>query len=636
MTLLYRLILKIKEYRYILIIYEHKLKRKGILIQLERDIMTYEDINKQLKCIDLWDYSLILKLSRSYAKIEHELKKDIKIAILGSCSIQLIVSVTKVLISRYGIHSDVYEGEYNGIGIDALDDNSNMYKFRPDYVIILPDYRDVHELPMLLDNELNIGNLCRKFINYYVSIWEHIQAKLPECQILHGNFTIPFERFLSNLEYNYAFSRNNFLTKVNYELMKNKPSFVTLLDFDSLASFVGKKNWFDETSYYLNKSAFSLKYIGLYCNLIASQLNPLLGKTRKCLVLDLDNTLWGGVVGDDGYNNVIVDPNTPTGEAYLAFQKYVLELKKRGVILAVCSKNEENIAKEPFLKNPYMILKLDDFACFVANWDDKVTNIRRIAHQLNIGLDSLVFFDDNPTEREIVKSYIPEILVIDVPDDPSLYVRALDLAAPFEWLQITHEDILRSNTYVENNMRDELELKFKDYEEYLVALNMEAKVEPLSQNHIARFTQLINKSNQFNLRTQRYSEAHIRSLMNNSDYRMFTISLRDKFSNYGIISCVILKMTNNICFIDTWVMSCRVIKKDVEKLAMKTIVSIAKEYNSRKIIGEYIPSKKNNLVKELYPSLGFEKMSKENDLNNKICFVFTDYDKVLNYKIREY
>lgn len=568
-----------------------------------------EELKFKLKSTNLYDYTNILKLSRKLQKSNLEQSDKLKIAILGSYSIQTFVMVLKLFLFTQGIEASIYEGEYNGINMDILNKDSPLYEFYPNIVIILSDYRDIHTFPELFSDTASVDSCVNNYVEYYQSLWNNI-SMIKGCHIFQSNIVLPLERSLGNLEQNYYFSTRNYFNLINISLMKHRINNVTIVDLDYIASCIGKKQWFDPSAYVLNKAGFSIQYIGVVCETFAKQIGVLCGNVKKCLVLDLDNTLWGGVVGDEGYDGIQVDPNNPVGEAYLAFQNYVLNLKNRGVILAVCSKNDIETAKEPFERNINMILKLNDFSIFVANWEDKVENIRRISDELSIGLDSMVFFDDNPAEREIVKMYLPQVTVIDVPDDPAYYAQSLELVSPFEWIQITSEDLKRSDSYVQNNKRAELANEFIDYNEYLKALEMEGIIEELSSNQIERFSQLINKSNQFNLRTQRYSEAVINEMLHDKNYKLLSISLKDKFSNYGIISCVILKKSGLNCVIDTWVMSCRVLKRGVEDFAFITILEVAKCWNCTQLVGEYIPSKKNSMVSALYTKLDF-KVSKD-------------------------
>ena len=547
----------------------------------------------------------ILKDARKHAKAAKASERyDIKIAVLGSCSIQYFAMLLRHYLYNEGITADIYEGEYNGIMMDVLDASSELYAFAPDVVIIIPDYRDIKECPALLDDNSAI-ELCNRFVKNYVGIWKQLTAHIPTVTVMQGNFVIPIESPLGNLEVNYKFSHRSFIRMINDRLLEAKPENVVLVDIDNLASLMGKKVWFDFSQYFLTKMPCRLECLYDLVEMFAKQIMALKGKVRKCLVLDLDNTLWGGIVSEDGYNGINLDPNNAVGESFLFFQQYLLGLKERGVILAVCSKNDEAVAKEPFEKNRNMKLKLTDIACFVANWEDKATNIKRIAKELNIGLDSMVFFDDNPAEREIVRSFLPMVKIIDVPQDSSDYVLALDIASAFEWTQITQEDVVRNQSYMAENRRKELSSNYVNYDEYLKALEMRARIGRISNEQTGRFSQLINKSNQFNLRTMRYTEANIVAFMNDDNKRCLFAELSDKFSDYGLISCVILTKQADTCFIDTWVMSCRVLKRGLEYLMFDYILKTAQEWHCSYIIGEYIPTAKNNMVKGLYKTLGF-------------------------------
>lgn len=555
-----------------------------------------------------YDVTVLMKLSnrlKKWKKAEEWQGRDkIKIAVLGSYSIQHFVGVLDVFLQGQGIHTEIYEGEYDGINMDVLDENSGLYRFAPEIVILMTHTADIRHYPALLSSEEEVEEVLKKQMAYYRHLWECI-GRIPGCQVMQTNFVVPLHRALGNMEADYLFSAASYIRLLNLELAKQRPKYVTIMDMDYIASLVGKKKWFDYSSYFLTKAGFHVEFLGEAAKLFSTQIASLKGKTRKCLVLDLDNTLWGGVVGDDGYDGIQIDPHHAVGEAYRYFQQYVKKLRERGVILAVCSKNDEDVAKQPFLKNPDMILKLSDFACFRANWEDKAGNIRAIAKELNIGLDSLVFVDDNPAEREIVRQYVPEVLVIDLPEDPAEYADALEEASPFEWMELTKEDLCRAESYSANKEREELFENFVNYEEYLQALLMEGNIGIVGDAQMERFVQLINKSNQFNLRTKRYTDAQIEELRHKDDVRLLYVDLKDRFTSYGIISCIILKKVGEDCFIDTWLMSCRVLKRGVEDFAFLRVIEEAERMGCTRIIGEYIPSKKNGMVKEFYKELGF-------------------------------
>lgn len=548
----------------------------------------------------------ILKLAN---RLEKEYKKkslepSIKIAVVGSISLQHFVKVIRYQLDQKGIISEIYEGEYNGISMDVFQDNSPLYEFKPNIIIILCHYTDIKVYPYILADDDNIYNLIENTVQYYENVWKKLSEKL-DCTILQSNYPLPCEQLLGNLEKKVKYSKSSFLNFVNKRMQEKQKSNVIIVDVDSLSNIIGKLNWFDYSAYFLHKLGCRLDYIAEYCRLFSSIIINQAGKIKKCLVLDLDNTLWGGIVGDVGYDGIQIDPNNAVGESFRYFQQYLKDLKRRGVILAICSKNDDNIAKEPFQKNENMVLKLDDFSCFIANWDNKASNIKKIAETLNIGLDSLVFFDDNPVERDIVKSFLPEVHVIDVPDDPANYVRQLDYEQPFNWASITKEDLLRSNSYIKNVKRAKLMENFIDYNQYLIALCMEGECGILNEKDIGRYTQLINKSNQFNLRTQRYTEGQIVSFVNERSKCCIFVKLKDKYSDYGLISCIILDIGDNEVFVDSWVMSCRVLKRSVEKFAFKFVLEQCNLLGCSIIHAEYLQSPKNMMVKNFYESLGF-------------------------------
>ena len=541
----------------------------------------------------------------SFAKKNGNGEKQ-KIAVLGTYSIQHFVKLLRLFLDRENVEADIYEGEYDGINMDVLDSASPLYSFEPRFVVLLFRHNDFR-----WENDAAL----QENITYINNITTHI-SKISGVTILLSNIALPPERPWGALEAGYGNSSRALMRKFNMHLTENHPGNVRIIDMEYLSSLKGKENWFDDTAYYLSKQGFNMEYLKDAAGEVTAMMMPDLGRVRKCLVLDLDNTIWGGVVGDEGPEHINLDPNDPIGEAYLAFQRYILALKRRGVLIAVNSKNDEEIAKEPFEKNENMLLKLTDIACFVANWSDKAGNMAYIARELNIGMNSLVFFDDNPAEREIIRRFCPEVMVIDVPLEPEKFVQTLDSARAFEWTVITKEDLSRSDSYIENRKREEMAASFVDYKEYLRALEMKGKTGIVGADSAERFAQLTNKSNQFNLRTMRYSDGEIRQMMDSPDTRLIYVSLSDKFTEYGIISCIVLRkgcsdplLPEDVCFIENWCMSCRVLKRGVENLAFRRIIKEAGNMGCKKLVGEYIRSRKNGMVEGLYASLGFTPVS---------------------------
>lgn len=562
------------------------------------------------------ELSNLLKAIRKFEKQSVDNNQGLRIAVIGSTALQYFVKFLKYALHLEGINCSILEGEYDSIRFEVFDDNSQLYAFKPNIVILLPYFTDLKQYPTLLAAKEEVYTLLCQEISYYKTIWEYL-SKIDKVNILQANFVLPPIKELGNLEFQIESSKGSFIREVNQKLNQEKPSNVIVVDADSLSNNIGKYNWFNYSSYYLNKAPVSLEFMPEFVDLFVQEIKALNGNTKKCLVLDLDNTLWGGVVGDVGFDGIQIDPNNAVGEAFRAFQSYCLNLKRRGVILAVCSKNELENAKEPFLKNENMILKLDDISCFVANWENKAENLKAISQQLNIGTDSFVFFDDNPAEREIVKQFLPEVRVIEVPNDPALYVLQMEKEHPFEWLQITKEDLVRSQSYLENKERMAMQEKFVNYTEYLQALDMKGGVYQTTDSDVSRFAQLINKSNQFNLRTIRYTESDIHNFIADKNTVCLYAKLTDSFSNYGIISCVIIKFKDDTCFIDTWVMSCRVLKRTVENMMFAKILAVAKEQNCSRIIAEYLQTKKNKMVENFYESLGFE-LESSNKVNEAL------------------
>ncbi|MGE4132104.1 MAG: HAD-IIIC family phosphatase [Bdellovibrionales bacterium] len=528
-----------------------------------------------------------------------------KVAVLGSTTTTYLTTIFHYLLNLRGISVSIFEGEYDSIYSEILDSRSSLFQFKPDSVVLLSSESDLKDFPALFSSAEEIDAWTDDKVETLRNLWSRLEG----IQVFQSLFFVPNIRQLGSLECNFPFSRNACVQRLNLRLMTERPPHVLFFDPDFLASRMGKNIWCDEKNYFLNKQAFSFDAIPSLANQLARLYDALLGKGKKCLVLDLDNTLWGGVIGDDGMDGIQLDPHHPVGEAHLFLQNYIKSLKDRGVILAVCSKNEEAIAKSVFEKHPNMILCLDDISSFYANWEDKASNLKKIANDLNIGIDSLVFLDDNPAERDLVRRFLPDVTVIEVGEDPSFYVRSIDESGAFDWCSLTREDLSRSATYASNSERKRLEVNAIDYESYLKSLKLRARIGQVSESDLPRFAQLVNKSNQFNLRTRRYSDAEVRRCHSESEgTRMIQITLEDRFSNFGLISCVILrKLSPSEVFIDTWVMSCRVLKRGVESLMFNEIVRHTRDWGCTKLLAEYIPTSKNPMVKGLLDEMGMSR-----------------------------
>lgn len=549
------------------------------------------------------------------AEEDQEQEDPLKIALLGTGSLQYFSSILSYALQTQGVQNSIYVGTYNGLELDIMDEQSGYHLFHPQITVIFTSYQDVRSYPEMFAEEADIAALALAEINRYKGLWRMIYEKNGS-RIFQTDFVIPVERQLGNLEASHIWSRQSFLQLLNYTLMKEKDSYVSILDFDYLASLAGKKKWFDFPNYYLNKCNMSYECLPAAVEEVALHILSFCGRIKKCLALDLDNTLWGGILEEAGPDQINLFPTDPLGEAFLAFQRYLKRLKERGVILAICSKNDEDYAKQAFLQNPNMVLRLSDISCFVANWENKADNIRKIAASLNIGLDSIVFIDDNPVERDLVKIALPEVEVLDLSEDPANYIMDLENARYFEWLQITKEDKGRAESY---RAREEIQENLSaslDLDAYLESLHMEGILKPLDEKNLARAVQLLNKTNQFNTIGYRSSEAEIWK-MKSQDYQIFTCDLKDKFADYGLISVAILKIRGRVCTVEAWVMSCRVFKRGLEDFMLDHFAAFALKNGADTLAIDYIATDRNGMLKEMLTGRGFQKMEQCNARGGK-------------------
>jgi FkbH-like protein len=391
------------------------------------------------------------------------------------------------------------------------------------------------------------------------------------------------------------------------------PAGVTIFDLDHLASLFGKAKWHDQRFWYHSKHAFAFDAVGMTAFHGSMLVRAIKGRARKCVVVDLDNTLWGGVIGDEGLKGIVLGSG-PEGEALVDFQSYLLQLKNRGVILAVCSKNDEENAREPFRLHTDMKISLEDISVFKANWNNKADNIIEIAETLNIGTDSIVFIDDDPAERDLVRRFLPEVAVPEMPSDPTEYIQALDGQGLFEAITFSEEDRIRTDLYRKDANRSEFKKTFTDLSEYLLSLDMEATVSHFDSFHLPRVSQIINKSNQFHLTNKRYNESEIKSILSDPRFHCRFFKLKDRFGDNGLIAVIMLCLQEDATLlVDSWVMSCRVLSRGMEEFICSEIVDIGKQLGCGKIVGKYVPTKKNSLVSDLYKRLQFSPVKKNDD-----------------------
>lgn len=551
----------------------------------------------------------------SYKDLKKNLKKDksmlptIKVALLGDTATQFLATAIKGYGIEYGFNIDLFEAEYNQIERQFLDPTSDIFKFDPQFIVVFQSTHKLNEKFSSLDTQDQLS-LAKDRINFITEILNLTKAK-----IIYFNYPeiedSVFGSYQNKLPQSFVFQ----VRKLNYELMQlsEKEQNFFVCDLSAIQNKYGRNFMFDAMIYTNTEMILSIDAVPLVAKRVIDIISAIQGKFKKCVILDLDNTLWGGVVGDDGLEGIQLGHGLGIGKAFTEFQMWLKKLKNRGIILCVCSKNDEKNAKEPFLKHPDMILHLEDISVFMANWETKVDNIRQIQQILNIGFDSMVFIDDNPFERNIVRENIQSITVPEMPDDPSLYLEYLYSLNLFETASYSSSDKDRTKQYQIQAKRAEFSKTFKNEDDFLRSLNMESSVEPFTKFNTPRVAQLSQRSNQFNLRTVRYTEADVKNMSDDPNIVSLAFTLKDKFGDNGLIAVVILKKLNEEeLFIDTWFMSCRVLKRGMENFTLNKIVEIARKIGAKRIIGEYIPTLKNEMVKDHYKNLGFSSSHKKN------------------------
>lgn len=548
-----------------------------------------------------------------YAELEKNCRKSTEgfaqsytLAVMGTGATQHFSKAVQGYAYQEGIALTVFDADYNQIDAQVMDSASELYQMKPDFTLIWMCTEKLYE--EFCQSTVR-GTFAETVIERLERYWERVNAGY-RTTILQCNFLQLDDRTFGNYgnktQDSFIFS----LRKLNYLLMERclRQKNVFVIDLLYIQEKYGADVLRDNKMYCIAKLPVSTKMLPEAAKQVVDVIKAVKGGVKKCVILDLDNTLWGGVIGDDGLEHIQIG-ELGLGHAFTEFQMWLKELKKRGILLAVCSKNEEATAKEPFERHPEMVLRMEDFSMFVANWEDKASNIRYIQNTLNIGMDSIVFLDDNPFERDLVKSMIPEITVPNLPEDPSEYVSYIKSLNLFETASYSEADRERTRQYQEEVGRLAQQNQFSDYGEYLESLEMTAQAKAFDEFHYARIAQLTQRSNQFNLRTVRYTEQEIAELADDERHLTLYFTLRDKFGDYGLISVVVLdKQENKTIFISEWLMSCRVLKRGMEEFIMDEIVEAAKCNGFEIIEGEYIATAKNKMVAGLYSKMGMHAM----------------------------
>jgi FkbH-like protein len=531
-----------------------------------------------------------------------------RLAVLSNSTIDMMVPALVASAARHGIALEIIQPSYDQVAQEAFTPDSKVNSSKPQAVLLALDYRAL-PLKLSLGDPVASSATTSGAIGYLQALRDGIKTN-SNAVCIFQTFAPLAESLFGSLDRALPGTLRSLIDNVNRELA----SYVlgsgdVLLDVAGLAETVGLANWHDSQLWNLAKFAFSDQLIPLYADHVARILAALLGRSSKVLVLDLDNTVWGGVIGDDGLDGIKIAQGDASGEAHLALQRMAIDLRQRGIVLAVSSKNTDEVAREPFEKHPEMLLKLNHIAVSQANWNDKATNIRAIADELSLGLDALVFVDDNPVERGLVRKLLPEVAVPELPEDPAWYARTLAAAGYFEAVAFATEDLKRAGFYQENAKRASLQKQVGNLDAYLASLEMTITFQPFDATGRARIVQLINKSNQYNLTTRRYTDPEVADAENDPEVFTLQVRLADLFGDNGMISVVICRpVETDVWEIDTWLMSCRVLGRKVEHIVLREILDHARAAGVRKLTGIYRPTNRNKLVVDHYAKLGFSKV----------------------------
>lgn len=542
-----------------------------------------------------------------------------KIAILGGSTTRDIRDILELFLLNYGIRPCFYESEYNQYYADGMFPNPALEEFHPDILYIHTSNRNIEQYPSLEDDRTLVTQKLQAEYERFQALWEHLHA-VYGCPVIQNNFEPPLYRLLGNRDASDHRGRWNYIQRLNqmfYEYADTHQDFY-IHDICYEAADYGLERWSDPFYWNMYKYAMCVPAIPYTAFQLARIIKSIFGRNKKVLNLDLDNTLWGGVIGDDGPENIEIGQETSLGQTYAEFQDYLKQHKKLGVLLSVNSKNNEETALSG-LERADSVLKREDFVAFRANWEPKSHNLYATAEELKLLPESFVFVDDNPAEREIVRQEVPGAAVPEITKVEE-YIRVLDRSGFFEVTNFSEDDLKRNEMYLANEQRNRMQKNFSDYGDYLRSLEMKAQIGAFDPAYFSRIAQLTNKSNQFNLTTHRYSQSEIEQIAADPQYLTLCGRLEDKFGDNGVVSIVIGRKEKDVLQIELWLMSCRVLKRDMEYAMMDTLVKQCRDCGIRQIYGYFYPTAKNAMVKDFYALQGFEKLEEDVDENAKWSF----------------
>jgi FkbH-like protein len=540
-------------------------------------------------------------------------RRVVRAALASSYTTAQFASLLRLAALGRGIHLQLFEADFGAYAQSVLDPGSALYEFDPDYVILAP-HEGAVGFPALSEDA---DGTLESEVAQWRELWDAV-ARHSRARVLQQGFVIRPETAWGHVSTRVRGSRDEMLRALNLRLAEAADDNVLMLDCDRIAGDFGKRRWFDDRYWHLAKQAVSLDALPDLARHTAAVLAAAEGLSAKAVVVDLDNTLWGGVIAEDGLEGIRLGDG-PEGEAFVAFQEYLLALRSRGILLAVISKNDDRDARQPFMRHPDMRLSLSDVDVFIANWRDKATNVSQVAAELNVGLDALVFVDDDPAERQVIRQMRPQVEVIALPSDPAGYVRALSESIRFESVSVTDADLERSAHYRARAAASKLAPAASSLEEFYLGLEMAAVIAPFDELNLARIAQLTGKTNQFNVTTRRHTLADLRTFMDDDRFVTLCLRLRDRFGEHGLVAILIAEHDGDVLDIDTWLMSCRVIGRTVEDAMFCELWRLARQRGCRQIRGTFAPTDRNGLVRDLFPRLGFEL---DADLAGSVTWVY--------------
>ena len=575
-----------------------------------------------------FDSEFILKKSKSLKRRlleENTARIKKKIAVLGGSTTHDVVRILELFLLNQGIEPEFYESEYGMYWEDAMFGNEELNAFAPDMIYIHTSLRNLRSFPEPSDSREAVEEKLAAEYGRFETMWEKL-AQERQCPVIQNNFEYPYFRLMGNQDGADIHGQTYYVNEMNRRFaayaQEHQNFFINDINYQS--AVYGLDEWSAPEYWHMYKYSLCLKAIPWLAHNVANIVKSVFGKNKKSLVLDLDNTLWGGIVGDDGPENLEIGQETNMGQVFAEFQSYVKLLKDYGVMLNVASKNEEENALAG-LNHPAGVLRPDDFLLIKANWEPKSLNIEQIAQQLNILPDSLVFADDNPAEREIVRQQTAGVTAPEI-GRPEDYIRVLDRGGYFEVTSLSDDDRKRNEMYQANLKREQQQASFADYADYLRSLEMTGVIRPFEPVYMGRIAQLTNKSNQFNLTTQRFTQAQIEQMAADEKYITLYGKLADKFGDNGVVSVVIAEKDGNCAHIRLWLMSCRVLKRDMELAMLDGLAERCLAEGISTLYGYYYPTAKNNMVREFYGQLGFERISEDEAGNTGWKLSLTGYE----------